>query len=196
MRVGAQISAHEMLLRWARGELESGFFLTQFFDRDIVRGLLYSADAEKQDQGLNQLRFARGHILQRLPRDTEWRLAEIDFTPEEFASIRTINPDPDWRLLTGGSYQLVDACDRLHSGAAFDERIPAMLQRFEAVGEVAHEVRGITLVARSTASQSMVIEGHGRLVARYWATALRTSRASGPVTVALGVSPDMPEALG
>ncbi|MCX5848405.1 MAG: hypothetical protein NTW65_03005 [Deltaproteobacteria bacterium] len=164
MNIIKSITAHEMARRFAVGEVNSQFFFSQ--DESIKNETLQfltSGDYALECIGIQRHWESRGIFIKSLPKDTEWSLAKLRLSENEFAQLRTVNVD-GWINYTSGSLRLVDAAIFLHSNPTIDPRVMAVIS---SCNQGMFEICGITLFGQSFERPLTIVEGTARLVTLY-----------------------------
>ena len=164
MIIQKKVDKHEMARRFAIGEVNSGFFFSQdATDKQKTLQLLVSGDFELECFGIQNHRRTRGHFVDTLPKDTEWHLARLRLSEDEFVRLRTV-ADDGWRKYTNGSLKLIDAATFLQTNPKVDSRVTAMIAACDQ-GRI--ELCGITLFGITLDGPLTIVEGTARLVALY-----------------------------
>jgi hypothetical protein len=182
-----EIDRHEMARRFAIGEVNSGFFFSpDETDRKKTLQLLTSGDHDLERLRIQRHQRTRGGFIDSLPRDTEWHLAKLPMSADEFELLRTVNVD-GWVKYTNGSLRLIDAAIFLEANPEADPRVTEIISACKQ-GRI--ELCGITLFGRTTDGPLTVVEGTARLVSLYLTCAKQRScpLSLEDVEIALGLS--------
>jgi hypothetical protein len=164
MIVLRKVDRHEMARRFAVGEVHSGFFFSQDeINKQETLQLLTSGDRGLECLGIQNHRKTRGPFVDSLPGDTEWFLARLRLSEDEFVRLRTVNVD-GWIKYTNGSLGLIDAAIFLQANPDVDPRVTAVVSACKQ-GRI--ELCGITLFGRTMDGPLTIVEGTARLVALY-----------------------------
>lgn len=164
MIITRKIDIHEMERRFAIGEVNSGFFFSQ--DEAVkmrTLQLLASGNYADECSGIQNHKKTRGTFIDSLPEDTEWYLAKLRISEDEFRQLRTVNVD-GWVNYTKGSLSLIDAAMFLEANPRADQRVTEVIN---ACKQGAIELCGITLFGRTIDGLLTVVEGTARLVSLY-----------------------------
>ncbi len=171
MRIIRSVSSHEMARRFAIGEVNSSFFHSNDErHRQETLQLLQSGNLMSEIEGIRRHRLTRAALVDSVPSDTEWNLARINLSKEEFAQLQTIR-DPGWINHTGGTLRLVDAATSLQADPGRDNRVTDVVSACKQ-GQL--ELRGITLLGQSLSGPFSILEGTARLVALYLCCVIST----------------------
>ena len=164
MKIIREITFHEMLRRFAIGEVFSNFYHAPNNEhRKKMLHLLESGEQSLEIEGIERVLMGRQFLVNSLPQEAKWYLANLPITFDHFSEIQTIN-DSGWVSHSGGTQKLIDAAINLRDAPGTDIRVDAILSAFKQ-GSV--EMRGITLMGKSEKEPFTIAEGHGRLVAIY-----------------------------
>jgi hypothetical protein len=164
MKIIRKITFQEMLRRFAVGEAFSNFYHAPNNEhRKETLQLLQSGEQSQEIKGIEQVLRGRGFLVNSLPQEAQWYLANLPITLDYFSAIQTIN-DSGWISHSGGTQKLIDAAINLRDAPGTDIRVDAIVTAFKQ-GNV--EMQGITLMAQSEKGPFTIAEGNGRLVAVY-----------------------------
>ena len=164
MNILENITKHEMVRRFAIGEVYSQFFYTR--NESIRRealSFLNSGDHELECRGIAQHQRSRGIFVKSLPADTVWSLAKLSLSENEFSKLHTVNVD-GWVGYTKGSLRLIDAAIFLQEYPDIDSRVSGIISACKQ-GQL--EICGITLFGQTLNGPFTIVEGTARLVALY-----------------------------
>ena len=176
-----------MTRRFAIGEVNSGFFFSHDeANRKKTLQLLTSGDRSLESLGIQNHRRTRGHFVDSLPADTEWYLAKLCLSVDEFVQLQTVNVD-GWIRYTNGSLKLIDAAIFLQTNPHTDPRVTDVIT---ACNQGQIELCGITLFGRTLDGSLTIVEGTARLVAMYLACVQQRSHLLGmeEIEIVLGLS--------
>jgi hypothetical protein len=163
MTIIRQASRHEMLLRFAIGEVNSRFAFANRQERLRTLGLLTSGDPTLEVEGIERQLQQRRAFLDSIPDDTIWSFARLGLSEQDFGRLRTIRED-GWINLTGGTQRLVDAADLIGKQPSRDPSIASVVS---ACKEGRLELRGVTVLTMNDSGPFTIVEGHARLIALY-----------------------------
>ncbi len=164
MNIVENITEHEMDRRFAIGEVHSQFFFSP--DESIIQetlSFLTSGDHELERRGIQRHWRSRGGFVNSLPEDTEWSLAKLRLTENEFVQLHTVNVN-GWVSYTSGSLRLIDAAIFLQANPSRDPRVSAIISAFN---QGQFEICGITFFGQTIEGPFTIVEGTARLVALY-----------------------------
>ena len=152
-----------MARRFAIGEVHSEFFYSkdESIKQETIK-LLTSGNHELECRGIQKHTFRRRYIVD-LPNDTQWHIAQLRLSEEEFARLRTVKIT-GWEEYTNGSFKLIDAANYLDANPNRDPRVAAVISACEK-GKLC--MYGITLLGKTLTSPLTIVEGTARLVAIY-----------------------------
>lgn len=164
MNIVEKLTEHEMARRFAIGEARSQFFFSQEeLKKQETLHFLTSGDHDLERRGIQRHWKTRGSFVNSLPKDTEWSLAKLSLSEDEFARFRTVNVDV-WLIYTNGSLMLIDAAIFLQENPSRDKRVAEVISACKQ-GQL--EICGITLFGRALEGPLTIVEGTARLVALY-----------------------------
>jgi hypothetical protein len=164
MNIKENITKHEMARRFAMGEVRSQFFFSQEEEnKEETLHFLNSDNFNFERLGIQRHWKSRGNFVNSLPEDTEWSLAKLRLSEDEFVRLHTVNVD-GWVSYTSGSLRLVDAAFFLQANPERDPRVSAIIS---ACNQGQLEICGITLLGRTIEGPFTIVEGTARLVALY-----------------------------
>ncbi len=186
MRTIRKASFHEVLLRFAIGEVNSDFAPEDQEYRQRTLSLLVSGDPILESEGIERQLQLRRQFLHSIPTDTQWGLANLGLTKAEFSPLYTIREE-GWIKLTGGTLRLIDAANLINSDPTRDRRIAAVVSSCKQ-GRL--ELRGVTLLTQTERGPFTIVEGTARLLALYLCCILGASspHCSEDLEVAVGLS--------
>jgi len=173
--------------RFAIGEVYSYYFCPDELYRKETLNFLTSGDYALERLGIQRhWEWSRRDFVNSLPNDTEWSLAQLRLSEDEFARLRTVN-DGGWISYTDGSLRLVDAAIFLQANVHVDQRVAAVIS---ACNQGQCEMCGITLFGHTLEGQLTIVEGHSRLVALYLNSVQKqsTTLCTEEIEVVLGIS--------
>ncbi len=188
MKIIREITCHEMFRRFAVGETFSEFYHAPNDEhRKETLSLLKSGEQNQEIEGIKRALARRQFLVNSIPREAKWHLANFPVTPDQFYALQTIN-DPGWVRHSGGTQKLIDAATNLRDAPSTDPRVDAIVSAFKQ-GNV--EMQGITLIGQSEEGPFIIGEGHGRLVSVYLCCVNEQSRQKrqSEIEVVLGITP-------
>lgn len=164
MKILENITEHEMARRFAIGEVHSQFFFSNDEStRQEVLSFLTSGDYDLENRGIEHHWKSRGNFVKSLPTDTEWSIAKLCLSKNDFSQLYTVNRD-GWVEYTNNSLRLIDAAIYLQENPDRDPRVSAIIS---ACNQGQIELCGITLFSQTIKGTFTIVEGTGRLVALY-----------------------------
>jgi hypothetical protein len=164
MYIVREITKHEMVRRFAIGEVYSHFFSQDEPYRQETLNFLTSGNDELERCGIQRhWGWSRGAFVSSLPNDTEWSLARLRLSEDEFARLRIVNGG-GWMRYTDRSLRLVDAAIFLQANPGCDRRVAEIIS---ALNRGQCEMCGITLFSHSLEGPFTIVEGTARLLALY-----------------------------
>ena len=134
------ISGHEMLRRFALGEVDSSVFFPSGFDREDVRRKLLSDEIALQVEGMAPLLEKRSWVRDLPQSGLRWHIASLELTVTEFGLLSTY-PDELWTTYTGRTHRLIDAAEAIRRDRLLDTRCGRRTSRVgRCVGSSAHRI--------------------------------------------------------
>lgn len=169
MKLLQKIDRHEMLRRWAAGEVYSEFFRPEY---EALRGetlaLLNSGSRYLESEGIASVLEYKQVLVDSLSLYIHWYSALLEINKSDLDLVYTLQL-PGWEKHTGGSYLVADAARNLHDRPELDPRITSI---YEALNHKTAVLSGITLLAVDRVGPYVAVEGTGRLTAIYMAQQL------------------------
>jgi len=164
MKIIKNITAHEMARRFALGEVHSRFFFPheESVEQETIQ-FLTSGDYTLERRGIERHWKSHGPFVDSLPKDTDWHLAKLNLSEDEFSIFHTVNVD-GWIRYTNRSLKLIDAAIYLQANPGCDQRVDAIISAFK---KNQFEFTGITLFGQKMEGPLTIVEGTARLVALY-----------------------------
>jgi hypothetical protein len=154
MNILHEVSFHEVLKRWAIGEIESDFFRRSGFNKEEFLSYLKHDDK----RGIIPLLCYRRFLITSSLQNRKWFLGVLPINKVEFSSFKTMKPD--WEKLSKNTYNF---CVAAENPDTINSRIRGIINNM--YGNV--EWMGITFIAQSEKGPYTIVEGYGRLVALY-----------------------------
>ncbi|PWG80209.1 hypothetical protein [Pararcticibacter amylolyticus] len=167
MKIIRKSDEHEMMQRWALGEIEverkGKSAEIQTLENRLT--LLRSDNREEQKTAIEgTLKTHHVSLVKCIPEDAAYFLANLDVSRREFDLLRTL-PVPDLAKVTNNTYRLSYGAVLVSQHPDLNPRIVQIMDSFRKGGHV--EMAGITLLAKDVAGPYTVIEGNGRLMSLY-----------------------------
>lgn len=193
MKLIQKVDQHEMLRRWAIGEVYREYLNAVNEDRPKeILALLNSGDLRSEAQGIKEsLKTLHFILIDCLPPDISWHLVELEVNVAEFDRLLNL-PIPELAQITKGKYRLSEASDMVFKNPGLNPRITEILNSFRA--DKTHvQLSGITLLAKDEHGPFTLIEGNGRLISLYHLhfTEGINIIESGKLEVIMGFSPSL-----
>ncbi|WP_316747207.1 hypothetical protein [Pedobacter gandavensis] len=190
MRLIKKINHHEMLRRWAIAEVyvEHLDSIDETIPQDMLQ-LLHSNDTDLEKEGI--IRSLKPHhlsLMDCLPTDVSWYMADLEVKLEEFNKLQTIGVEGFARM-TNDSYLVADAAKTLQRNRGMDLRIDGIKQALKA-GSNKIQWLGITLLASGIEGPFTIVDGNGRLISLYQLLFLENNQRllNSQMEVVLGIS--------
>ena len=186
MKLVRPITKHEMLRKWAIGELDSQFFNPSGKEqKEETLAMLTSEVISEEVEGINLVLSLKQDLVASLPPDLKWYIAMLTLNKKEMDLIYTMQGE-GWEQYSKGSYQLSSAARNLNNHTFRDERIENIIN---ALRNNSIELSGITLVAEGIQGPYFAIEGNGRLTGLYILNLLEENSESlyGEIAITLGI---------
>ncbi len=189
MKIIREITFHEMLRRFAVGEVRSYSFYKAPNDEHRKESLclLMSGEQDQEHEGIHRVLEGRRSVVNNLLQlRLKYYLANLPITHSQFSVIKTYN-DRNWVRYSGGTRKLIDAASYLRDAPGEDNRVDKIISAFKR-GDI--EMQGITLVKESETGFFTIFEGNARLVAVYLCCVDEQSSpiCKSEVEVVLGIS--------
>jgi hypothetical protein len=127
-----------------------------------------------------------------LPADTEWSIAKLCLSENEFAQLRTVNEHTvnvdGWVKYTNGSFELIAAAIYLQANPDCDQRVSAIISAFN---QGQFQFCGITLLGQTLKEPFTIVEGTARLVVLYLNCVQKNTSplCMDEIEIVLGLSP-------
>lgn len=186
MKIIKKISKHEVLKRWATGELDSEFFKpANLIDKRKVLNMLMSENEMIEAEAIEQILAFKQDLVDALDPELNWYLAKLELNQLEMDAILTLDM-PEWDLISRSTYQLSEAAKNIFENPSLDLRITDILNDLK---DNKVQLKGITLLSEDVDGPYMAIEGNCRLTAIYIHHLLKSNENEHAVfvEVALGI---------
>lgn len=169
MKIIEKIDRHEVLRRWAIGEVYSKFFNPIYESgRQETLAMLLSGSRYLEDEGINTvLEFKQG-LVDSISVDINWYRAHLELNKSDLDLVYTLQL-PGWERNTEGSYLVADAAKNIKQLPYLDTRVSSI---FGALKKKQVKMEGITLLAVDKVGPYVAVEGTGRLTSIYMAQQL------------------------
>lgn len=167
MKLIREIEKHEMLRRWAIGEVHVEFLnqTHEVYPQQLLKHLT-SGNPDEEKKVIKETLKTHHHSLVRcMPEDAIWYTALLDINQKEFNKLYTL-PVPDLAKITNYTYRVAYAAKIIQQSPVLNPRIDEIKNAFvRNKNEV--QLSGITLLANTIDGPFTVIEGNGRLISLY-----------------------------
>ncbi|WP_090559860.1 hypothetical protein [Pedobacter hartonius] len=169
MKLIEKIDRHEVLRRWAVGEVYSEFFNPLYeSNREETLSMLLSGSHYLEREGIsNVLEFKQG-LVDSISLYINWYRALLEINKSDLDMVYTLQL-PGWERNTEGSFLISDAARNIHQVPYLDKRVTSI---YTALKNKEVKLEGITLLAVDKVGPYVAVEGTGRLTSIYMAQQL------------------------
>lgn len=169
MKLIEKIDRHEVLRRWAIGEVYSQFFNPSHeSDRQNTLDMLSSGSRYMEREGIDTvLEFKQG-LVDSISLYINWYKALLEINKSDLDMVYTLQL-PGWERNTEGSYLISDAAKNIQQVPYLDPRVTSI---YKALKSKEVKLEGITLLAVDKVGPYVAVEGTGRLTSIYIAQQL------------------------
>lgn len=169
MKLIEEIDRHEVLRRWAVGEVYSEFFNPLYeSNRQETLNLLLSGKRCLEKEGIDNVLELKQGLVDSISLYINWYKAILEINRSDLDMIYTLQL-PGWERNTGGSYLIADAAKNIHDVPFLDPRVTGI---FRGLKNNEVQLEGITLLAVDKIGPYVAVEGTGRLTSIYMAQQL------------------------
>jgi len=169
MKLIEQIDRHEVLKRWAIGEVYSEFFIPLYeSQREKTLDMLISGNRYLEQEGIDQVLEVKQSLIDSLSKYIKWYKAILEINKSDLDMVYTLQL-PGWERNTGGSYLIADAARKIQKVPYLDKRVAAI---YDSLKNKEVKLEGITLLAVDKIGPYVAVEGNGRLTSIYMAQQL------------------------
>jgi len=169
MKLIEKIDRHEVLRRWAIGEVYSSFFNPQNeSSRGETLAMLLSGNYYLEKLGLENVLELKQGLVDSISIHINWYRAILELRKSDLDMVYTLQL-PGWERNTEGSYLISDAARNINDLPTLDPRVTKIFKAFKQQNV---EMDGITLLAVDKIGPYVAIEGTGRLTSIYIAQQL------------------------
>lgn len=166
MKIVEKIDRHEVLKRWAIGEVYSEFFNPAYeFHRADTLAMLQSGSRYLEAEGIDLVLELKQVLVDSLSQYIKWYKAILEINKSDLDMVYTLQL-PGWERNTEGSYLIADAARNIRQLPYLDKRVSGI---YEAFKNQEARLEGITLLAVDKIGPYVAVEGNGRLTAIYMA---------------------------
>lgn len=169
MKIIEKIDRHEVLRRWAIGEVYSKFFNPLYKSgRQETLDMLLSGSRYLENEGINNvLEFKQG-LVDSISLYINWYRAYLELSKSDLDLVYTLQL-PGWERNTEGSFLIADAARNIKDVPHLDTRVTGI---YKALKNKNVKMEGITLLAVDKVGPYVAVEGTGRLTSIYMAQQL------------------------
>lgn len=169
MKIIEKIDRHEVLRRWAIGEVYSQFFnpIYESCRRETLNKLL-SGSTYLENEGIDIVLEFKQELIDSISDHINWYTAFLELKKSDLDLVYTLQL-PGWERNTHGSYLVADAARNLQITPYLDARVNSIYQGLK---NKKVKMEGITLLAVDKVGPYVAIEGTGRLTGIYIAQQL------------------------
>jgi len=169
MKLIEKINRHEVLRRWAVGEVYSKFFNPLYETaREETLAMLLSGSHYLEKEGINNvLEFKQG-LVDSISLYINWYKAVLEINKSDLDLVYTLQL-PGWERNTEGTFLIADAARNIRDVPYLDSRVTGI---FNALKKKEVKMEGITLLAVDKVGPYVAVEGTGRLTSIYMAQQL------------------------
>ena len=169
MKLIGRIDRHEVLRRWAVGEVYSQFFNPiSDSDRDETLTMLESGNHYLESEGINNVLELKQGLVDSISIHINWYRALLEINKSDLDLVYTLQL-PGWERNTMGSFLIADAAKNICRTPSLDSRVNSI---YKSLKHHLVQMEGITLLAVDKIGPYVAIEGTGRLTSIYIAQQL------------------------
>lgn len=169
MKLIEKIDRHEVLRRWAVGEVYSEFFNPLYeSSRQETLAMLLSGSHYLESEGIANVLELKQGLVDSISLYINWYRAYLELNKADLDMVYTLQL-PGWARNTEGSYLISDAARNIHEVPLLDARVTGI---YRALKNKEVKLDGITLLAVDKVGPYVAIEGTGRLTSIYIAQQL------------------------
>ena len=186
MKLIEKIDRHEVLRRWAVGEVYSEFFNPVYeSNRQETLAMLLSGNPYQEKEGINHVLELKQGLVDSISLYINWYKAILELNKSDLDMVYTLQL-PGWERNTEGSYLIADAARNIRKVPYLDTRVTGI---YRALKNKAVKMEGITLLAVDKVGPYVAVEGTGRLTSIYIAQQLEHMDllANNQVEITLGL---------
>lgn len=186
MKLIEKIDRHEVLRRWAIGEVYSEFFNPRYESgREETMKMLFSGNRYLEREGIDIVLEFKQSLVDSISLYVKWYKAILEINRSDLDMVYTLQL-PGWERNTEGSYLVADAAKNINEIPFLDTRVTGI---YNALKDREVKLQGITLLAVDKIGPYVAVEGTGRLTSIYMAQQLNNLDLikDNQVEVALGL---------
>lgn len=186
MKLIEKIDRHEVLRRWAIGEVYSEFFNPLYESgREETMKMLFSGNRYLEREGIDVVLEFKQSLVDSISLYVKWYKAILEINKSDLDMVYTLQL-PGWERNTDGSYLVADAAKNINEMPFLDARVTGIYNAFK---DREVKLQGITLLAVDKIGPYVAVEGTGRLTSIYMAQQLNNLNLvkDNQVEIALGL---------
>lgn len=169
MKLIEKIDRHEVLRRWAIGEVYSEFFNPLYESgREETMKMLFSGNRYLEREGIDIVLEFKQSLVDSISLYVKWYKAILEINKSDLDMVYTLQL-PGWERNTDGSYLVADAAKNINEMPFLDPRVTGI---YNALKDSEIKLQGITLLAVDKIGPYVAVEGTGRLTSIYMAQQL------------------------
>jgi len=169
MKLIEKIDRHEVLRRWAIGEVYSKFFNPLYeSNREETLAMLLSGSHYLEREGIDTVLELKQGLVDSISLYINWYRAVLELNKSDLDLVYTLQL-PGWERNTEGSYLVADAAKNIRESPYLDTRVTGI---YRALKKNEVKMEGITLLAVDKVGPYVAVEGTGRLTSIYMAQKL------------------------
>jgi hypothetical protein len=186
MKLIEKIDRHEVLRRWAMGEVDSKFFIPIYeTHKEDTLAKLRSGQTHLEQEGIETVLELKQGLVDSISKYINWYRASLEISKSDLDLVYTLQL-PGWKRNTGGTFLLADAARNIYDRPKLDPRVHSI---FAALKNNCVVMEGITLLAVDKIGPYVVVECTGRLTSIYIAQQIQRENLlkNNQVEVTLGL---------
>lgn len=169
MKLIEKIDRHEVLRRWAVGEVYSQFYNPVYESRrEETLAMLLSGSHYLEREGIDNVLELKQGLIDSISLYINWYRAYLEINRSDLDLVYTLQL-PGWERNTRGTFLVADAAKNIQKLPYLDTRVTAI---YRALKDKQVKLEGITLLAVDKIGPYVAVEGTGRLTSIYIAQQL------------------------
>jgi len=169
MKLIEKIDRHEVLRRWAVGEVYSEFYRPLYNSgREETMDMLLSGNHYLEKEGIAQVLEFKQNLVDSMSLHIKWYSALLEINKSDLDLVYTLQL-PGWQRNTAGTFLVADAARNIRDIPFLDSRVTEI---YGSLKNKEVKLQGITLLAVDKVGPYVVVEGTGRLTSIYMAQQL------------------------
>ena len=166
MKLIEKIDRHEVLRRWAVGEVYSEFFNPLYESRrEETLSMLLSGSNVLEKEGIDNVLELKQGLVDSISLYINWYRAFLELNKSDLDMVYTLQL-PGWERCTAGSFLIADAARKIREVPYLDPRVTSI---YKSLKNKQVKLEGITLLAVDKIGPYVAVEGTGRLTSIYMA---------------------------